>query len=110
VFVPFSEEMLSHMEKEERMLFPMIRELEAAKAEVPEFHCGSIANPINRMEQEHEEAGSALEHFRELSNGYTPPEWACNTFRALYNALAELESNLFQHVHKENNVLFPKAL
>lgn len=110
VFVPFAEEMLSHMEKEERMLFPMIRELEAAKAAVPEFHCGSIANPINRMEQEHEEAGSALEQFRELSNDYTPPEWACNTFRALYSALAELESNMFQHVHKENNVLFPKAL
>lgn len=109
VFIPFADDMLMHMEKEERILFPMIRELEEA-SEATEFHCGSVSNPIHRMEQEHEEAGQALEHFRALTDEYAPPQWACNTFRALYNALAELESNMYQHVHKENNVLFPKAM
>lgn len=108
-FIPFADDMLLHIEKEERILFPMIRQLQEAQ-NAPDFHCDSIANPINRMEQEHEEAGGDLEKFRELTEDYTPPQWACNTFRALYNALAQLESNTHQHVHKENNVLFPKAL
>lgn len=109
VFIAFADDLLLHMEKEERILFPMICELLAAD-KAPEFHCGSLSNPIHRMEQEHEEAGNALEQFRELTDGYAPPEWACNTFRALYHALGELEGNMHQHVHKENNVLFPKAL
>ncbi len=109
VFVAFNDELTHHMEKEEQVLFPMIRVIDTANS-APEFHCGSLATPIQVMESEHDNAGNALEQFRELTDDYTPPEWACNTFRALYNGLAELEQNMHQHVHKENNVLFPKAL
>jgi regulator of cell morphogenesis and NO signaling len=74
------------------------------------FHCGSIANPIRQMELEHHGAGDALEQFRALTDGFVPPEWACNTYRALVDALAHLERDMHQHVHKEDNVLFPRAL
>jgi len=108
-FVAFQEELRNHMMKEEQVLFPMIRQVEQADGPI-KFHCGSLANPIRMMEHEHDNAGNALEQFRELTDGYTPPDWACNTFRAMYDALADLEPNMHQHVHKENNVLFPKAL
>jgi regulator of cell morphogenesis and NO signaling len=109
VFVAFQEELTSHMMKEETILFPMIRQIENADGPVA-FHCGSLANPIRVMEHEHDNAGDALVRFRELTDDFTPPVWACNTFRAMYDALAGLEPNMHQHVHKENNVLFPKAL
>lgn len=108
-FVAFQDELAQHMMKEEQVLFPMIRQIEQADGPI-EFHCGSLANPIRMMEFEHDNAGNALEQFRELTDGYTPPDWACNTFRAMYDAFAALEPNMHQHVHKENNVLFPKAL
>lgn len=108
-FVLFMDELTHHMEKEEQILFPMVRIIDTAEA-APEFHCGSLANPIRVMESEHDNAGNALEKFRSLTDDFTPPEWACNTFRAMYSGLAELEQNMHQHVHKENNVLFPKAL
>lgn len=108
-FVAFAGELASHMMKEEQILFPMIRSLEMSD-EAPQFHCGSLANPIRQMEMEHDGAGSALERFRELTDDYTPPDWACNTYRAMVDGLAQLERNMHQHVHKENNVLFPKAL
>ena len=109
LFFELQAEMTEHMFKEERILFPMIKQIETAES-VPDFHCGTLANPIRQMEHEHESAGDALKQLRELSDDYTPPEWACNTFRALYEALAGLEMDMHQHVHKENNVLFPKAL
>lgn len=109
VFVELVEELSSHMLKEERILFPMVRELEAS-ATAPEFHCGSLANPIRQMEDEHDAAGGGLEKLRELSDDYSPPEWACNTYRAMLDALAALESDMHLHVHKENNILFPRAL
>ncbi len=99
----------SHMMKEEQVLFPMIRQLEAS-ATLPAFHCGSIANPIRQMELEHHEAGGTLERIRTLTDGYAPPDWACNTYRAMLDAMAYLERDTHQHVHKEDNVLFPKAM
>ena len=62
------------------------------------------------MEFEHDQAGAALKRMRELTDGYTPPDWACNTYRAMLGALARLERDMHQHVHKENNVLFPRAI
>ncbi|MGZ0656447.1 iron-sulfur cluster repair di-iron protein [Coraliomargarita sp. W4R72] len=109
VFVAFQKELTHHMEKEEQVLFPMIRTIDQAES-ATDLNAGSIATPIRVMESEHDNAGNAMEQFRTLTDDYTPPEWACNTFRALYNGLAELEQNMHQHVHKENNVLFPKAL
>ncbi len=109
-FVNFANELFSHMQKEEQILFPVIRRLEAGEANA--FgHCGgSVSNPIAVMEAEHDNAGNALEQFHSLSSGYTAPEGACNTFRALLDGLRELEVDMHQHVHKENNILFPKAI
>jgi regulator of cell morphogenesis and NO signaling len=108
-FLALSAELSSHLLKEERVLFPMVRELEAGE-EAPRFHCGRLANPIRQMESEHEHAGSALEKLHGLTDGYTPPDWACETYRGLLDGLAALEADLHQHIHKENNVLFPKVL
>ena len=102
-------ELSSHMMKEEQILFPMVREIDVSET-APAFHCGSLANPIRQMELEHDNAGSALEKLRELTDGYTSPDWACNTYLAMLDALAHLEQDLHQHIHKENNVLFPRAL
>lgn len=102
-------ELSSHMMKEEKVLFPLIRQLEASTA-APAFHCGSLANPMRQMETEHHDAGSALDKLSELSDGYTPPDWACNTYRAMLDALAHFQLDMHQHVHKEESILFPKAL
>ncbi len=104
-----ADELFSHMMKEEQVLFPLIRQLEASST-APAFHCGSLANPMRQMEAEHLDAGSALEAISELSDGYTPPDWACNTYRAMLDALACFQLDLHQHVHKEESILFPKAL
>ena len=106
--VALAEEMTSHMHKEETILFPIVRQIDAG--ETGEFHCGSVANPIAVMEAEHESAGGATARLRELTDGFTPDAEACNTHRALLAGLAEFESNLHLHVHKENNILFPRAL
>ena len=104
-----TEELESHMMKEERVLFPAIRML-AQSDGLPAMPCGTLANPIGVMEAEHDSAGDALEALVRLTDGYTPPDWACNTYRALLDGLADLELDLHQHIHKENNILFPRAL
>jgi regulator of cell morphogenesis and NO signaling len=109
VFLGLNEEIQAHLLKEERVLFPYVRKMDASGA-VPEFHCGTAANPIRQMEVEHDTAGEALERMRELTDQFTPPEWACNTYRALLSGLYDLEQDLHQHIHKENNVLFPRVL
>lgn len=89
-----------HMQKEEHVLFPLIR---AGR--------GHLAGmPIQVMEAEHREHGANLVKLRELAHGFEPPEEACATWRALYLGLAELERELMQHVSLENNALFPRAL
>jgi regulator of cell morphogenesis and NO signaling len=108
VFESLWEEMQSHMMKEERVLFPGIRALEAGDAGACS-HCGSVQNPIRVMEHEHDSAGNALETMRKLTGGYKAPADACNTFRALLSGLEEVEKDMHQHVHKENNILFPRA-
>lgn len=108
-FMALKEELEPHMMKEERILFPVIRRLEAP-ADGSDFHCGSVANPIRQMEYEHDLAGDQLAILREATNDYVPPDWACNTYRAMLDSLEKLEANMHQHIHKENNVLFPKAI
>lgn len=108
-FVALQAELLPHMMKEERILFPIIRQLEASTDRTG-FHCGSVANPVRQMELEHDHAGEALATLHAATDGYVPPEWACNTYRAMLDSLQKLEANMHQHVHKENNVLFPKAI
>ncbi len=102
-----------HMMKEEQLLFPYIKylvktEKNAGIAEQPFF--GTIKNPIQMMELEHESAGNLLGEIRNLTNEYTPPAEACNTFKVYYKELKDFEEDLHKHVHLENNILFPRAI
>ena len=108
-FTGLAAEMASHMLKEEQILFPMVRKLEASPT-LPVFHCRTLANPIRQIELEHDQAGGALAKMRALTDDFTAPDWVCNTYRAMLDALAQLEHDLHQHVHKENNILFPRAM
>jgi regulator of cell morphogenesis and NO signaling len=112
VFADLDAELEAHMRKEELVLFPAIEELETAQAEgrpamPPPF--GTVRNPIRMMIYEHDHAGNALEEMRRLTGGYTLPPDACNTWRALYYELEQVERDLHVHIHLENNVLFPRA-
>ena len=107
------EELLQHMEKEELILFPFIKQLVKLKlgdSPLVKSHFGSVENPIKMMQFEHENAGGLLKEISSLSMNYTPPHWACNTFKALYTRLEEFEKDLHHHIHLENNILFPKAI
>lgn len=109
IYAELREELELHKQKEEQILFPFIRELEKA-TEMPCFHCGSVAHPIAVMEQEHDRAGSAIHQIRALTHDFKVPEDACNSYRAMLHRLAHFEEDLHQHVHKENNILFPRAV
>ncbi len=103
-------EMTSHMQKEEQVLFPALRTMEAG-CPGPGASFGWIADgPIRCMMQEHDHAGRALERMRQLTGGYRLPPGACTTYQVLFQGLAAFEANLHEHVHKENNILFPQAL
>ncbi len=107
------EELSSHMIKEEKVLFPYIKELVAARNTARPMHAahfGTVQNPINMMEHEHEIVGNKLEQIRKLSNNFLLPEDACASYSYLYKTIEEFENDLHIHVHLENNILFPKAL
>ncbi len=113
IFMALAWELRVHLKKEENILFPYLRNLaKAARGETawapPTF--GKAENPIRQMMSEHDDAGDALKKLRAVTRGFYPPEYACNTWRAYYRKLEELEGDLFLHVHLENNVLFPKAI
>ncbi len=106
-------EMRQHMAKEERILFPYVKELvEAVRDEGvrPIAPFGTVRNPVKMMEEEHDHAGTLVAEMRALSDGFKAPEWACNTYRALFAKLEEFEEDLHRHVHLENNVLFPRTV
>ena len=98
-----------HLMKEEQVLFPMVRELAVATT-APTFHCGTLQNPIRVMLMEHDRAGELLARQRELTSDYGVPDDGCASYEALFAGLAELEVDTHQHVHKENNLLFPAVL
>jgi regulator of cell morphogenesis and NO signaling len=107
------DELGPHMMKEERVLFPYVARLEEIAAQggtIPGSPFGSVENPIAAMIQEHEAAGEVLAELRRLSGGFVPPPDACNSFRGLYHGLFEMERELHEHIHLENNVLFPRAV
>ena len=112
LFMAVKEEMEHHMQKEEMVLFPRIKELEKQLVEGyrPSINISYLKAPINMMEQEHDHAGSMLAEIRQLTNNYNPPADACTTYRLSFAALQAFELDLHQHVHLENNILFPKAL
>lgn len=103
-FLELVKEMIPHLKMEEETIFPQIRQLDSSSPH------GSLTTAIHQLESEHDRVGAALAELRRLTDGYTPPEWACNTYRAMLDLLARLERDMHQHVHKENNVLFPRAL
>jgi len=102
-FLSLKEDLESHMESEEERVFPSIRRLAEPETTAVDD------DGIEQMIDEHDEAGAALEQLRELTDDYTPPEDACPKFRAALDGLHELETDMHQHVHKENNILFPRA-
>ena len=113
VFHDLSQELMMHLMKEENVLFPYIVRMEESVIEdepilPPPF--GTVANPVRMMEHEHDNAGIALRVMRDASQNFTPPADACTSFRALYTALVNFEKDLHQHIHLENNVLFPRAV
>ncbi len=106
-------ELTQHLAKEELVLFPYIAKLERAllNGEARPHGCfGTVANPIAMMTQEHDAAGALLAEIKQLSRGFTPPADACTTFHAFYAGLKEFEQDLHQHIHLENNILFPRAI
>ncbi|MFT7663134.1 MAG: regulator of cell morphogenesis and NO signaling [Planctomycetota bacterium] len=94
------EELEAHMQKEEQVLFPLIKAGRGSMAQMP----------VQVMEQEHRDHGKNLERMRELAQNFEAPDEACGTWRALFLGVAELERDLMNHIHLENNILFPRAL
>lgn len=106
-------EMLDHMLKEEQVLFPFIEHLETSQtaSTLPATTTfGSVARPVECMMREHDRAGHIVHEIRQLTKDYKVPEGACPTYRAMLDALQEFEQDLHQHVHLENNILFPRAV
>ena len=106
-------ELAMHMKKEELVLFPFIRKMAGAKlgeTEIKTPHFGTVQNPIKMMMHEHASEGERFGLIRELTNDYTPPADACNTYRVTFALLEEFEKDLHMHIHLENNILFPTAL
>ena len=111
IFEKFSElkdELEMHMRKEEYILFPRIKELE--RATYAPASGINIQAPVVVMEDEHEHAGNLLKEIRQLSDNYNPPVDACTTYRLSFAALQAFEADLHQHIHLENNILFPRAI
>lgn len=107
------DELSMHMMKEEQIMFPYIARMENAVESghpIPEAAFGTVANPVRRMMNEHDDASSLVTAIRKLSHQYTPPPDACPTLTAFYAGLKEFEQDLHRHIHLENNILFPRAL
>jgi regulator of cell morphogenesis and NO signaling len=112
-FQEAAQELTPHMMKEEMLLFPYIVRMEESVIQKepilpPPF--GTVQNPVAMMMREHDSASDALRAMRQASAGYTPPSDACISYQTLYKALAAFETDLHQHIHLENNILFPRAI
>lgn len=106
-------ELEQHMQKEERILFPFLIALHRANSDgfplsLPHFK--HVENPITMMEEEHEMAGDRLRKISTLTNAYTPPAGACQTYRVTFEMLQEFENDLHTHIHLENNMIFPQSI
>lgn len=113
LFAGLSQELTMHLMKEENVLFPYIIRMEEAVRKHEGFRpppFGTVQNPVRMMTQEHDGAGEALRKIRQESGDFNPPADACVSYRTLYHALQGFEADLHQHIHLENNVLFPRAI
>jgi|SRR5579864_3049044 len=112
-FNALAQELSMHMMKEEMVLFPYIERMEEAvigSEPILPAPFGTVRNPVASMVHEHDSAGNLLRSMRGLSSDYRTPADACTSFKTLYSALAEFERDLHQHIHLENNILFPRAI
>lgn len=109
-FASISAELTHHFFCEETVLFPYFAQLEVEQNPALAAAFGNVQQPVTRMMMDHAHAGDELRLLREITNNYQPPADACTTYRALYHALADLEQGLHQHIHLENNILFPRVL
>jgi regulator of cell morphogenesis and NO signaling len=108
-----AQELSNHLMKEEQVLFPYIvaAEQQLSRGEAaPESCFGTVQNPIRMMMSEHDNAGNAFRELRRLTGNYDLPADACTSYRTLYEALQAFEADLHQHIHLENNILFPRAI
>ena len=106
-------ELAKHMKKEELILFPFIKKMVQATIEketIQKAPFGSVENPIAMMMEEHDAEGERFRKIASLTNNYTPPEDACNTYKVTFAMLNEFEQDLHKHIHLESNILFPKAI
>ena len=113
VFSALAEELRVHLMKEEQILFPYVVRMEEsalAGEPAPPAMFGTVMNPVRMMMQEHDGAGDALRSLRTITNQYSLPDDACISYRTLYQALQGFEADLHQHIHLENNILFPRAI
>ena len=113
LFAALSEELTTHMMKEERILFPYVEGLERATsngAAAPRACFGSVRQPVAMMVDDHDQAGAVLAKMSRLSADYTAPKNVCLSFTSLYRSLKDFEVDLHQHIHLENNILFPRAI
>ena len=113
LFMGCAQELSQHLKKEEMVLFPFVRQLVSATLtgqaiEAPHF--GTVENPVNMMMHEHDGEGERFRKIATLSDNYTPPADACNTYKVTFAMLKEFEEDLHKHIHLENNILFPSAI
>ncbi|NJB81530.1 iron-sulfur cluster repair di-iron protein [Wenyingzhuangia aestuarii] len=111
LFLASAEELTAHMQKEEAIVFPFAKQIAMVKGnpiEKPFFE--TLENPIDCMKHEHDNEGERFRKIAALSNDYTPPKEACNTYKVVFAMLKEFEEDLHMHIHLENNILFPKAI
>ena len=113
LFTSSAEDLAAHMKKEESILFPFIRKMVEAKAQsraIAAPHFGSVENPVEMMKHEHEVEGDRFRKIVILTDNYTPPADACNTYKVTFAMLQEFEQDLHTHIHIENNIMFPRAI
>ena len=113
LFDASAQDLAAHMKKEELILFPFVKNMVKAKISnqaIPQPPFGTVENPVNMMKHEHTVEGERLRNIAELTDEYTPPADACNTFRVTYAMLQDFENDLHKHIHLENNILFPNAI
>lgn len=113
IFNESAHDLAAHMKKEELILFPFVRNMIKAKISgesllQPPF--GTVENPVNMMQHEHTVEGDRFRKIAEITNEYTPPADACNTYKVAFAMLQDFENDLHKHIHLENNILFPKAI
>lgn len=106
-------DLAAHMKKEELILFPFVKNMVKAKisgSPLPKPHFETVENPVHMMEHEHTVEGDRFRRIAEITNEYLPPADACNTYKVAFAMLQDFENDLHQHIHLENNILFPKAI